>query len=495
MIARPRTAGDSYRPRTNITSASINRLPEDRLYATTAAPLGGPTVAAPLYLCGEETMRLCVIGSGYVGLVAAACFADTGNSVLCADIDEAKIAGLKEGKLPIYEPGLDELVARNARDGRLVFTTDVGDAIERSEIVFIAVGTPPGEDGAADLSHVLAVAETIAKHLNGYKVIVNKSTVPVGTGDRVFETIAAHTTGEFAVVSNPEFLKEGAAIEDFLRPDRIVVGTDDDRARELMRELYAPYQRTGERMHFMDVRSAEMTKYASNAMLATRISFMNEVARLCEDVGADVTRVRKAVGADPRIGPKFLFPGVGFGGSCFPKDLRALVNIGEQYGQSMEILRSVIAVNERQKMRLVERVIEHFGEDLSAFTFAVWGLSFKPGTDDMREAPSITIIRALRDRGATIRATDPIALETGREAIGDDVAYFESDYETVEGVDALLVVTEWPEFRSPDFERLRALMRQPIIFDGRNLYDSDRLARLGFAHYAIGRPVVEQNAR
>ncbi len=435
-------------------------------------------------------MKLCVVGSGYVGLVAGACFADSGNHVVCADIDATKIAVLNAGGLPIYEPGLKEIVERNRADGRLGFTTDVAGAIRGAEVVLIAVGTPMGEDGSADLKYVLAVAATIGENLDGYKVVVTKSTVPVGTGDQVRETIAARTKHPFAVVSNPEFLKEGAAINDFQKPDRIVIGTDDERARRVMAELYAPFQRTSPRMLFMDLRSAEMTKYAANSMLATRISFMNEIALLCERVGADVEFVRQGIGSDPRIGNRFLFPGVGFGGSCFPKDLRALVNVGERFGQEMSILKAVVAANERQKLRLVERVVEHFGADLSGRTFAMWGLAFKPGTDDMREAPSITIAECLLERGAKVHATDPVANEAARFYLGDRITYFEDDYETLEGCDALLIVTEWPEFRTPDFTRMKTLLRQPVVFDGRNLYEPLRMVDLGITHYAIGRQPV-----
>ncbi len=435
-------------------------------------------------------MKLCVVGSGYVGLVAGACFADSGNHVVCADIDATKIAVLNAGGLPIYEPGLKEIVERNRADGRLGFTTDVAGAIRGAEVVLIAVGTPMGEDGSADLKYVLAVAATIGENLDGYKVVVTKSTVPVGTGDQVRETIAARTKHPFAVVSNPEFLKEGAAINDFQKPDRIVIGTDDERARRVMAELYAPFQRTSPRMLFMDLRSAEMTKYAANSMLATRISFMNEIALLCERVGADVEFVRQGIGSDPRIGNRFLFPGVGFGGSCFPKDLRALVNVGERFGQEMSILKAVVAANERQKLRLVERVVEHFGADLSGRTFAMWGLAFKPGTDDMREAPSITIAEGLLERGAKVHATDPVANEAARFYLGDRITYFEDDYETLEGCDALLIVTEWPEFRTPDFTRMKTLLRQPVVFDGRNLYEPLRMVDLGITHYAIGRQPV-----
>ncbi|MFT4705495.1 MAG: UDPglucose 6-dehydrogenase [Bradymonadia bacterium] len=433
-------------------------------------------------------MKVCVVGSGYVGLVAAACFADTGNTVVAVDIDEEKIVGLQKNVLPIYEPGLTDIVVRNQEDGRLTFSTDVGKGIRDSEVIFIAVGTPPDEDGSADLKHVSAVAQTIGDNLNNFKVVVNKSTVPVGTGDIVTNVIASCGQGDFTVVSNPEFLKEGAAIHDFLKPDRIIIGTDDERARELMSRLYAPFQRTSNRIIFMDVRSAEMTKYAANAMLATRISFMNEVARLCDEVGADVDMVRRGIGSDPRIGSKFLFPGVGFGGSCFPKDVRALVGTAEEYDQPMDILRAVFKVNERQKLRLVDRVTDRFGDDLTGRTFAVWGLAFKPETDDMREAPSITICGELVRRGATVKGHDPVATQTAKEAIGDIITYCETPYEAAEGADALLIVTEWSEYRTPDFDRLRGILKEALIFDGRNLYDPKTMAAINFEHFSIGRP-------
>lgn len=433
-------------------------------------------------------MNVCVVGSGYVGLVAAACFANSGNRVVSADIDEAKIAGLKRNKLPIYEPGLEELVARNQSDGRLIFTTDVAQGVRESDVIFIAVGTPQDEDGSADLKHVSAVARTIAANMDGFKVVVNKSTVPVGTADVVRGLLAENGNTDFAVVSNPEFLKEGAALQDFRYPDRIVIGTDDDRAREIMARLYEPFTRSSNRILFMDIRSAEMTKYAANAMLATRISFMNEMATLCEHAGADVEMVRRGIGSDPRIGSKFLFPGVGFGGSCFPKDVRAIIETGRQFGQDMGIMKAVWTVNERQKHHLVQRVVGHFGEDLSGLTFAVWGLAFKPETDDMREAPSLAIIGGLLERGAAVRATDPVAIDNARSLLGGAVTFEEDDYATLEGADALLVVTEWSEFRTPDFERMRGLLRQPVIFDGRNLYDPVRMKSLGFVHYTIGRP-------
>ena len=432
-------------------------------------------------------MRVCIIGTGYVGLVAGACFADTGSVVTCADISEEKIGALRNGVIPIYEPGLDTLVARNAEDGRLLFTTDVAQAIRDNDVIFIAVGTPQDEDGSADLQHVRRVAETIGDNLNGYKVVVDKSTVPVGTADLVRETIAARSNQEFSVVSNPEFLKEGAAVNDFLKPDRVIIGTDDPRARAVMEELYAPFQRTNNRCIFMDLRSAEMTKYAANAMLATRISFMNEISRLCEEVGADVDMVRRGIGSDPRIGDKFLFPGVGFGGSCFPKDLRALIQTGREYHTDMQILRSVVEVNERQKSRMVEQVVARFGEDLSSRTFALWGLAFKPETDDMREAPSVVIIRALKERGANVVVHDPVATETARAVLGDSVRYVENHYDACDGADALLVVTEWKLYHNPNFDRLLALLRAPVIFDGRNLYRQESLNAKGFDHYSIGR--------
>lgn len=432
-------------------------------------------------------MKICVVGSGYVGLVAGACFADVGNTVVCADIDARKIEMLKQNELPIYEPGLDEIVIRNQADGRLSFTTDVAAAIRKSKVIFIAVGTPMTDEGAADLKYVKAVAETIGDNLTDFKVIVDKSTVPVGTADMVTRVIAARTTAEFAVVSNPEFLKEGVAVNDFLRPDRVVIGTDDARAKELMAQLYAPFQRASNRILFMDARSAEMTKYAANAMLATRISFMNEIARLCEETGADAEMVRHGIGSDARIGNKFLYPGVGFGGSCFPKDVRAIIHTAHRANQRMRILEAVMEVNEDQKLRLVERVVEQFGEDLTGRTFGVWGLAFKPETDDMREAPSITIIKQLLARGARVRATDRAAFENAHAYFGDTIDYVKDEYEVLDGSDALIVVTEWKEFRNPDFDRIKGLLKQPVIFDGRNLYDPAFMRAQGFIHFSIGR--------
>lgn len=435
-------------------------------------------------------MRLCVIGTGYVGLVAGACFADSGNHVICVDVDAAKIEGLTRGEMPIYEPGLREIVLRNHAAGRLEFTTDLGYAVRRSRVVFIAVGTPQGEDGSADMRYVHAAARQIAEQIDDFKVVVNKSTVPVGTVDAIAEIIAPLAKAEFAVASNPEFLKEGAAVVDFQKPDRIIVGTRDARAERILRELYAPFNRTSDRLHVTDPRSAEMTKYAANAMLATRISFMNEVARLCDRLGADVEFVRQGIGSDPRIGPRFLFPGVGFGGSCFPKDLAALVRMGRDNEAPMGILEAVVAANELQKERIVERVVEHFGDDLTGRTFTLWGLAFKPGTDDMREAPSAVIASRLIARGATVRATDPVAIETARKVLPAGVTYVADAYEALDGADALILVTEWPAYRTPDFERIRAALRAPVLFDGRNLYEPETMRSHGFWHYAIGRPSV-----
>ncbi len=432
-------------------------------------------------------MRITVIGTGYVGLVTGACLADTGHHVDCVDIDRQKIEALKKGVVPIYEPGLEEVLARTIRKGRLNFTTELSEVIEPAEIVMIAVGTPPQEDGSADLSHVLAVAEQIGKLMNGYKIIVNKSTVPIGTGDRVRAKLSEFTTHEFDVVSNPEFLKEGDAISDFMKPDRIVLGVSSKRAQEAMERLYAPFQRRDYRIIVMDVRSAEMTKYAANAMLATKITFMNEIANLCEEVGADITAVRHGIGSDRRIGPHFLFPGVGYGGSCFPKDVAALIRIGEDNGYPLKVLSAVDDVNRRQRLRLVDKVVSRMGEHLKGKTFAVWGLSFKPRTDDMREAPSIYAINALLERGAAIRAYDPAAMKEARKIFGERIAYFDDYYTPLKNADALLILTEWQEFRDPEFERLLDLLKTPLIFDGRNLFEPDEMRTRGFEYYSIGR--------
>ncbi len=432
-------------------------------------------------------MKVAVVGTGYVGLVVGACLAETGNDVLCADLDEAKIAGLKRNTLPIYEPGLDPLVSRNQREGRLQFTTDVGDAVRRSAVVFIAVGTPPDEDGSADLRHVLAVARTIGEHMRGPTIVITKSTVPVGTAEKVRAEIARHTKTPFHVCSNPEFLKEGAAVEDFMKPDRVVVGIDSDDAARVLEELYAPFVRTGNPLIFMDIPSAEMTKYAANAMLATRISFMNQVARLCEAVGADVSLVRKGIGTDRRIGPAFLFPGPGYGGSCFPKDVHALIRTGEERGVTLDILVAVEAANARQKRVLFEKLERHFDGKLKQRTVAVWGLAFKAETDDVRESPALVLVDALLAAGATVRVHDPEAMPTARRQLGDRVTYAAHAYDALAGADALAIVTEWLEYRNPDFARMKELLARPLIVDGRNLYEPDKLARLGFTYDSIGR--------
>jgi UDPglucose 6-dehydrogenase len=435
-------------------------------------------------------MKIAVIGTGYVGLVAGTCFAETGNSVVCVDTDASKIEALRAGKIPIYEPGLEELVRRNVAEERLVFTTDTADAVQRSLLVFIAVGTPPGDDGSSDLKYVLQAAESVAKAMNGFKVIVDKSTVPVGTARLVTETIRRHTTHPFDVVSNPEFLKEGAAIDDFMKPDRVVVGCDDPRTAEIMKELYAPFVRTGNPVLVMDVASAELTKYAANAMLATRISFMNEIATLCERLGANVNLVRQGVGLDSRIGMPFLFPGIGYGGSCFPKDIKALVRTGQDAGHELEILKAVERVNAEQKKWLLRRVDQHFQDGVAGRTFGVWGLSFKPQTDDMREAPSIVVVNGLLERGAKVRVCDPEALHEARRHFGERVTYHKKQYEAIDGADALVVCTEWNEFRHPDFDRIQTLLRQPVVFDGRNVYVNYRLPQRGFTYFAVGIPFV-----
>lgn len=431
-------------------------------------------------------MKVTVIGSGYVGLVAGACFAETGNDVVVADRDRVKLDGIIAGKLPIYEPGLDVMVARNIEGGRLSFENDVGRAVRHGDVVFIAVGTPPGEDGSADLQHVIDVARTIGRNLDRFKVIVTKSTVPVGTAARVRVAIEEEGGSDFAVASNPEFLKEGAAIEDFMKPDRVVLGSDDSRAEELLGALYAPYVRSGAPILFMDIPSAEMTKYAANALLATRISFMNQVADLCERVGADVFNVRKGIGSDSRIGHAFLFPGPGYGGSCFPKDVRALVHTARQHGMAPELWAAVDAVNARQKLVLFDKLRRLLG-DVRGLTIAVWGLAFKAGTDDMRESPARVLVDALLDAGASVRVHDPQAMAAAHMIWGDRVEYADDPYQALEGASALCVVTEWLQYRNPDFERIRQALTEPVIIDGRNLYDPARLAQLGFRHVTIGR--------
>lgn len=432
-------------------------------------------------------MRIAIIGTGYVGLVAGTCFADSGNDITCVDIDERKIRMLRAGEVPIYEPGLEELIRKNAKERRLSFTTELAAAVSQAQVVFIAVGTPEGENGDADLQHVLAAAEQIGRAMRQYTVVVDKSTVPVGTADKVRETLARVTKVEFDVVSNPEFLKEGSALEDFLKPDRVVIGGDSERARRIMGELYAPFVRTENPILYMDTRSAELTKYAANAMLATRISFMNDIAALCEKVGADVDFVRKALGADRRIGYPFLFPGVGYGGSCFPKDVKALVATAREHDLELELLLAVERTNERQKKLLVSKALEHFRGSLAGRTFGVWGLAFKPKTDDMREAPAIEVIEGLLSKGAQVVAHDPVAERSARRYFGERIRYAALPYEALEGVDALFIVTEWNEFRRPDFDRMKALMKAPVIFDGRNIYDPARMRELGFTYQGIGR--------
>ncbi|NYT38021.1 UDP-glucose/GDP-mannose dehydrogenase family protein [Allopusillimonas soli] len=462
-------------------------------------------------------MNITLIGSGYVGLVTGTCFAELGNQVVCLDVDKRKIDLLNSGGVPIYEPGLQELIARNAAAGRLRFTTDVQDAVAHGDVLFIAVGTPPDEDGSADLKHVLAVARDIGRWMQGFKIVVNKSTVPVGTADKVAQAISAeleargHSPNQagpqdgnipsFAVVSNPEFLKEGAAVEDFMRPDRIVIGVPGseagNRAREAMRVLYAPFNRNHDRTYFMDVRSAEFTKYAANSMLASRISFMNELANLAEQVGADIEMVRHGIGSDPRIGFNFLYAGVGFGGSCFPKDIQALIKIGQEHNSRLRILEAVNEVNDRQKLVLTDKIIRRFGDSLKGRHFALWGLAFKPNTDDMREAPSRAIIKALVERGATICAYDPIATEVAKQCLAQDFAaapellkaitYSDSHFEALNSADALVIVTDWKSFKSPDFSEVKARLSEPLLFDGRNLYEPEAMAELGIEYYGIGR--------
>ncbi|MFN0100145.1 MAG: UDP-glucose dehydrogenase family protein [Gemmatimonadaceae bacterium] len=432
-------------------------------------------------------MRITVIGSGYVGLVVGACLAETGNEVVCADVDAGKIAGLQKNVLPIYEPGLEEYVARNQGAGRLHFTTDVPASIASAEVVFIAVGTPPDEDGSADLKHVLAVAEQIGRHATEELVVVTKSTVPVGTAAKVAEAIRPHVKVPFHMCSNPEFLKEGAALDDFMKPDRVVVGVASDFARRRMEDLYAPFVRTGKPIIFMDIPSAEMTKYAANAMLATRISFMNEVANLCELVGANVDLVRKGIGSDSRIGPAFLFPGPGYGGSCFPKDVKALLKSSEERGAPMQVLRAVEGANDRQKTRLFEKVQALLGAELKGATITLWGLAFKANTDDMRESPALPLIDALLAAGARVVAHDPAAMHEAERRIGARIGYAKSNYEAATGADALVIVTDWNEYRFPDFARLKSVLRHPRIVDGRNLYDPAKVTALGFTYRSIGR--------
>ncbi len=432
-------------------------------------------------------MKIAVVGTGYVGLVAGACLADMGNEVICVDKDENKLNQLRNGIIPIYEPGLEELVKSNVLEKRLEFSSDIDSSVKKSEVCFIAVGTPQGEDGSADLKYVFEVAKSIARAMNGYKVIVDKSTVPVGTAEQVTNLIKQHTDYDFDVVSNPEFLKQGNAVDDFLHPDRVVIGSNSERATSIMQEIYSPFFRTGNRVIVMDVKSAEMTKYAANSFLATKISFMNEIANLCECVGADAEMVRVGITTDSRIGNKFLFPGLGYGGSCFPKDVKALIKTGVENDCEMSIIKAADETNKKQRQLFVEKIVKFFGEDLTGKKFAVWGLAFKPKTDDMREAPAITIINELLMRGAKVSGFDPKAAESAKFHFADKITYSKNAYEALEGADALLLLTEWNEFRRPDFEKVKAQLKQPVIFDGRNQYDADRLKEKGFNYFCIGK--------
>ena len=432
-------------------------------------------------------MKIAVIGTGYVGLVSGACFAETGNTVTCVDIDQVKIDRLNQGEITIYEPGLEKMFLKNLRDGRLKFTTDIKLGIQGAKIVFLALPTPPGEDGSADLKYVLGVADQLGYLLEDYKVIVDKSTVPVGTADKVRAAIAKHAKVEFDVVSNPEFLREGVAVEDFMKPDRVVIGASSDRAKKVMGDLYAPFVRQGNPVIFMDEKSAELTKYAANSFLATKISFMNEIAQLCERLGADVDMVRRGIGSDDRIGKRFLFPGIGYGGSCFPKDVQALIKSAEEVDYDFQILKSVEKVNEIQKTHLIPKIEAYFNYNLKGKHFALWGLAFKPNTDDIREGPALYIIQSLLDAGATISAYDPEAMINVKERIGDSIQFASSPYDALYNADALIVATEWAEFRTPDFGQISSLLKSKIIFDGRNLFTIPEMKELGFEYYSVGR--------
>jgi len=435
-------------------------------------------------------MKIAVIGTGYVGLVTGTCLAETGNDVICVDINEAKVKQMQNGEVPIYEPGLDLLFHRNIEQERLTFTTNLADAVKEAQIIFMALPTPPGGDGAADLSYILGAAKDISKIITEYKVIVNKSTVPVGTADKVKAVFAENTSIEVDVVSNPEFLREGVAVEDFMKPDRVVLGTKSEKAKKLMTELYGPYVRQGNPILFMDERSSELTKYAANSFLATKITFMNEIANLCELVGADVDAVRKGIGSDERIGKRFLFPGVGYGGSCFPKDVQALVKSSDDYAYDFQILKSVMEVNERQKTILVDKVLKYYKGDIKGKHFALWGLAFKPETDDIREAPALYIIDALVKNGATVTVFDPEAMDNVKNVIGNQVNYAKNQYEALEGADALLIATEWSVFRNPDFEKIDNILKNKVVFDGRNLYDLQKMIDLGYYYNSIGRKLL-----
>ncbi|MEN0051052.1 MAG: UDP-glucose/GDP-mannose dehydrogenase family protein [Bacteroidota bacterium] len=437
-------------------------------------------------------MQIAVVGTGYVGLVTGTCFAETGNNVICVDIDENKVNRMRNGEVPIFEPGLELLFERNTRQGRLSFTTDLAAAIKEAQIIFLALPTPPGEDGSADLSYILKVANQLSFLIEDYKVIVDKSTVPVGTAEKVHSVLAEHlSTDLFDVVSNPEFLREGVAVDDFMKPDRVVIGTSSEKAKELMDQLYRPFVRQGNPVYFMDERSAEMTKYAANSYLATRISFMNEIANLCERVGADVDKVRMGMGSDGRIGKRFLFPGVGYGGSCFPKDVQALAKTAEDFTYDFKILKSVMNVNQIQKTVLVHKIKERLGADLTGKTIGIWGLAFKPNTDDIREAPALYIIEGLLEAGAKVKAFDPEAMENVKEIFGDRIQFVEDQYEALVDADALAIITEWSVFRTPSFEVMKKLLKEPIVFDGRNLYDLEKMDDLGFYYQSIGRNIVQ----
>ena len=437
-------------------------------------------------------MRICVVGTGYVGLVAGACLAEMGNDVLCVDNNEQKIKELLKGNIPIYEPGLEELIEANVRENRLNFTTNLSEAVNNSLICFIAVGTPQGDDGSCDLSYVFGVAEEIAKSMTEYKVIVNKSTVPVGTAEKVKNIVKSITNYEFDVVSNPEFLKQGAAVDDFLKPDRVIIGSDSQKATEIMQELYSPFLRTGNPVIIMDVKSAEMSKYAANSFLATKISFINELANICETVGADIEQVRIGMSSDRRIGSQFLFPGLGYGGSCFPKDVKALIKVAHDSGVPSKILEAADNINKQQREIFIDKIIRHFNGDLKGKTFALWGLAFKPRTNDMREAPAFTIIERLLDAGANIQAYDPKAMEEAKLLIGDSVKYAQNSYDALTNADALILVTEWNEFRRPDFERIKKLLKNPVIFDGRNQYEPKRMQERGFEYICIGKQPLNE---
>lgn len=437
-------------------------------------------------------MKITVVGTGYVGLVTGTCLAETGNHVCCVDIDQRKVEKLRNGIMPIYEPGLEKLFERNLKEDRLSFTTNLQEGVDHGEIIFLALPTPPGEDGSADLKYVLGVAENIGKILTEYKVIIDKSTVPVGTAEKVHAAVSKNYDGEFDVVSNPEFLREGVAVDDFMKPDRIVIGTNSERAQKLMTELYGPYVRQGNPIIFMDERSAELTKYAANAFLATKISFMNEIAQLCERLGADVDMVRRGIGSDDRIGKRFLFPGIGYGGSCFPKDVQALVFSANEVKYDFQILNAVTDVNEKQKVHIVNKINRYYNSDLAGKHFAVWGLAFKPNTDDIREAPALEIINALTEAGATVSAFDPEAMSNVKGVIGDKVTYAETQYEALQNADALIIATEWNEFRTPDFDKIVETMKDTVIFDGRNLFDIEQMEKKGFHYESIGRPLVKQ---